>query len=274
MIAITTTDLHLREGPGTSYRSLAVLPVGTRLDVVAIAPGWTQIPGRGWVSSAYLRAETSSGSYWLPDLYNSQARLSSTESRHARLTLEPFGEGAERAHRIVELLDVEHSARYQPAAGKTYCNIYATDFAHAWGAFLPRTWWTADVIERMRLGEMLQPVYAETVTELNANALCDWLYMFGQQYGWTSHASADELQRAVNAGGIGVICAARTDPTRSGHITVCVPEDALHKAARKLEGGPVTSPLQSQAGTTNRAYHVTAWWGAALYRKYGFWSHT
>ena len=275
MIAITTTDLHLRQGPGSSYRSLAVLPIGTRLDVVAIAPGWTEVLGRGWVSSAYLRPGQSDVTPLpLPDLYSPHAQLGSVEARHARLSLEAVGEGAERAHRIIELLDVEHSARYQPAAGKTYCNIYATDFAHLWGAFLPRTWWTQDAIRQIQAVGEMRPAYAQTVTELNANALYDWLWLYGTQYGWTSHASADELQRTVNAGGIGVICAARTDPTRSGHITVCVPETATHRASRKIEGGPVISPLQSQAGTTNRAYHVTAWWGAAVYRKYGFWSHT
>jgi hypothetical protein len=273
MIAITTTDLNLRAGPGTSHTLLAVLAAGARLEVAAITPGWTQVPGRGWVSSAYLRAALDGAALPVSDLFSSAARLDSTEGRHARLSLEAVGEGTERAHRIVQLLDVERSARYRPAAGKTYCNIYATDFAHAWGAFLPRTWWTPDALRRLQVGEQVKPVYAETVTELNANALYDWLNAGRSVWGWQRHDTADELQQAVNGGRIGVICAARTDASRSGHITVCVPEDATHKAARKVDGGPVSSPLQSQAGTRNFAYHVTAWWGGAQFRGFGFWSH-
>ena len=117
MIAITTTDLHLRQGPGSSYRSLAVLPIGTRLDVVAIAPGWTEVLGRGWVSSAYLRPGQSDVTPLpLPDLYSPHAQLGSVEARHARLSLEAVGEGAERAHRIVQLLDVDHIGR-PPSTG-------------------------------------------------------------------------------------------------------------------------------------------------------------
>ena len=35
---------------------------------------------------------------------------------------------AEQLTRIVEFLDVEHSARYQPGSGLTYCNIYTHDY--------------------------------------------------------------------------------------------------------------------------------------------------
>lgn len=57
---VTSADgLHLREGPGTSQRSLMVIPNGARVAVVSAAneEGWYPIMHngrRGWASGAYL----------------------------------------------------------------------------------------------------------------------------------------------------------------------------------------------------------------------------
>lgn len=45
-------------------------------------------------------------------------------------------------YEIIRWLDVENSKRYEPSDGKTYCNIYAYDFAYCLGLFIPRIWWT------------------------------------------------------------------------------------------------------------------------------------
>jgi len=271
MTLTTTTDLNLRSGAGTQYPSLAVLPAGTRLRRLATSGAWCQVEtaggDTGWCNSAYLRPDAPQlGAIPLPDLYSPAVSLSSTVARHARL---PVNLGRE-AWEVLEALDVEHSARYRPADGRTYCNIYATDFAHACGLFLPRTWWLETAITRLRAGEAVKPVYGETVVELNANALHVWLEAWGAAYGWRRAANPTELQRVVNPGTIGLITAARTDPSRSGHITVCLPERGDRRAAY-LPDGSVMGPLQSQAGTVNRRYQTSVWWTGKQFRAHGFW---
>ncbi|HEU5165884.1 MAG TPA: hypothetical protein VFU29_10115, partial [Chitinophagaceae bacterium] len=62
--------------------------------------------------------------------------------------------------RIVNWLNVEKSThkRYQPGEGKTFCNIYAHDFCHLAGVYLPRVWWTQRAIEKLARSEVVQPL--------------------------------------------------------------------------------------------------------------------
>jgi len=173
---------------------------------------------------------------------------------------------AEELLAIVRYLDVERSARYQRAGTQTYCNIYACDYCHLAGAYLPRVWWRDPARD-------LPVKYGETVLELNANALHGWLDEFGDRFGWARAGSLDHLQAAANAGHEAVICARRKILKHPGHIAVVVPESAPHVAER--DGGGVHVPLQSQAGRSNVCFSCRPgrWWEGAQFQAYGFWIH-
>lgn len=163
---------------------------------------------------------------------------------------------------VVETLNVENSDRYEaePGRGPTYCNIYAYDVVSALGGYLPRVWWTDDAIRRIRQGETVEPVYDDTILEMNANALTQWFADFGADFGWERAADMTEAQNTANDGELGIIVAANEDPDASGHITVLMPETAETTATRD-EQGNVLVPTQSQAGRNNVEHGVgSAWW--------------
>ncbi len=178
--------------------------------------------------------------------------------------------------KIVDYLGVAHPAhlRYQARAGMTFCNIYATDYAFLASAYLPRVWWTDTALRRLTLGETLEAVYGQTVRELNANALHDWLDEHGVAFGWVRELDLSLLQTAANAGEVCLIIAQRRDLNRSGHISVVVPEQGAHQARRSAEG-EVLRPLESQAGTRNFAREVSAsaWWASERFQSFAFWRH-
>jgi peptidoglycan hydrolase-like protein with peptidoglycan-binding domain len=174
---------------------------------------------------------------------------------------------------IIEWLDVDNSAnlRYQPITAATYCNIYAYDYCYLAGVFLPRVWWKSKALIDLAAGKSVQPIYDDTVTEINANSLLEWLKDFGAAFNWQRTSSLEEMQNAANNGQVAIICAANIKPNHSGHIVTVVPETASHKAERK--DGLVVKPLQSQAGRTNRRYQTDNWWVrlAENFREHGFW---
>jgi hypothetical protein len=210
----------------------------------------------------------------------SRSRLDSTNDRHSPLKgfqpqPRPAGQSdAERCtalHSIIQSLDVEHSERYV-RTGSTFCNIYAYDVSYLAGVYLPRVWWMAKALLEISRGGNPGVVYAKTVRELNANALFDWLSEWGDEFGWQRCANLNALQDAANRGAVGVICAQRKDLSRSGHITVVVPESAGRTAERT--GQTVTRPLQSQAGARNKQYFANQWWVDLdiQFRAHGFWA--
>lgn len=93
---------------------------------------------------------------------------------------------------------MEHSQRYQRESSKTFYNIYGYDVVTAMGGYIPRVWRTSAVIRRIRAGQNIQPVYGQTVHELNANALTDWMHTYGGEFGWRKaapeEAEEDNLQ--------------------------------------------------------------------------------
>ena len=107
-------------------------------------------------------------------------------------------------------------------------------------------------------GEALPVIYDKTVRELTANDLHRWMGDWGAGFGWQPCASVDDLQSRVNGGGLGVITAQRVDLSKSGHITVVLPENPQHAALRPPAG--IVAPLQSQAGRTNKPYFASRWW--------------
>lgn len=177
--------------------------------------------------------------------------------------------------KIVQWLDVGNAKhlRYQPTKA-TFCNIYAYDFCHLAGAYLPRVWWTGAAIQRLARGETVEAAYDSTVDEQRANDLFRWLRDFGPQFGWRRTGTLTKLQSEVNGGAVGIIVARRTMEAASGHIVVVVPETDQHRAKRN-GAGEVLAPLQSQAGRKNFRYGNgrPAWWAGAEMAEHAFWIH-
>lgn len=158
--------------------------------------------------------------------------------------------------------------RYQPTANATFCNIYAHDYCKLAGVYLPRVWWKADAITKWKAGQNVAPQYGVTLSEVTANALVGWFKDYGATFGWRSSDSLTELQDEANKGSVVVIVGRAPG---HGHIVAVVPETDTHKAKRNAAGA-VTTPLQSQAGSTNFNYGATSnWW--TTHTDPGFWIH-
>jgi hypothetical protein len=177
---------------------------------------------------------------------------------------------------IIDYLNVEKAAhvRYQPAGGRTFCNIYAHDFCLLAGVYLPRVWWTGDAIERLARGENVEPKLGATIDEQRANDLFRWLRAFGPRFGWRQTGTLTKLQTETNIGAIGLIVARRVEDGRPGHITIVIPETGDF-TARRDSSGDVIAPLQSQAGATNfsRGTGALNWWKKETFGDSAFWIH-
>lgn len=172
---------------------------------------------------------------------------------------------------VVRWLGVEKHARYQPTHAATFCNVYATDYCHAVGAYLPRVYWLPSALASMAAGQVAAPALGRTAYELSANALYRWLDERGESYGWERLASLDDIQSAANEGRAAIICGRRTNEAAPGHISVVAPESSWLEAMRV--SGQVVLPVQSQAGGRNvELGHISAWWRGAEFAAYGFWA--
>lgn len=169
--------------------------------------------------------------------------------------------------------DAEH-LRYQPRGGLTFCNIYAHDYCHLAGVFLPRVWWSSPALLKLADGEEVTPLIGDTIFEVRANDLFRWLRDFGPQFGWRRTGTLTKLQNEVNQGALGVIVARRKEDGRSGHIAMVVPE-TVEQQARRSAAGEISVPLQSQAGARNFRYgHGKAnWWNGEEFAESAFWIH-
>lgn len=177
---------------------------------------------------------------------------------------------------IIAWLGVEKPShrRYQPRSGFTFCNMYAHDYCHLAGVYLPRVWWTTPAIVAITQGRTVAPLYGNTIVEMRANDLFRWLRDFGPGFGWRQAGTLDELQQEVNQGAIGLIVARRKLENASGHILPVVPETEEHRARRGTDGA-VIAPLQSQAGARNFAYGTSTvgWWRDEKFAESAFWIH-
>lgn len=177
---------------------------------------------------------------------------------------------------IIDYLAVDDAShlRYQPRTGVTFCNIYAHDYCHLAGAYLPRVWWTPDAIERLARGETVTPRLGSTVDEQRANDLFRWLRAFGPRFGWRQTSTLTKLQTEANAGALGLIVARRVVDGKSGHIVMVVPETGSEQA-RRDSAAEVIAPLQSQAGAANfrRGTGRLNWWKGAEFAESAFWIH-
>jgi len=164
--------------------------------------------------------------------------------------------------------------RYQSRDGLTFCNVYAHDYCHLAGVYLPRVWWTPKAIETLAQGKPIEPLYGDTIDEVRANSLFRWLRDFGPRFGWRQTGALDKLQLEANQGAIGLIVARRKEDGRSGHIVTVVPETDDQRARRDANGA-VIAPLQSQAGSRNFQYGTgqVNWWKGEQFAESGFWIH-
>lgn len=177
---------------------------------------------------------------------------------------------------IIDWLEVNNPAfaRYQPRDGLTFCNIYAHDYCHLAGVYLPRVWWTPKALVSLNHDEEVAPHLGATIAEMRANDLFRWLRDFGMDFGWRQTGNLTKLQQAANQGAIGLILARRKEDGRSGHIVVAVPESTAHSAKRDANG-EVVAPLQSQAGAKNFQYGngKANWWKGEEFAESAFWVH-
>lgn len=179
---------------------------------------------------------------------------------------------------VVEALNVSESSRYKKGGGDTYCNIYAFDVVSAMGGYLPRSWWTDDSIKKIKNGESVEIKFAlnnsDTVREMNANQLTDWMKTYGAGFGWRKATDVGKAQEAANGGKIAILLAGRDKAEDSGHVNVILPETEQHKAKYDAAGN-FDMPLQSQAGRTNFKYksnhYSTPWWEGNAYRDGAAW---
>jgi hypothetical protein len=299
-----TATLQRVDASGLNLRSAPVVRPDTKVAVLArghmvelIGPsrreGWVQVSTSidgetvtGYVASRFLvendRFEESEPAEGVREVHLRENRPEvrpDVDGKRAfplgapdRPTRNPSGAREEKLaalHAIVDWLDVETNARYLPGGSRTFCNIYAHDYCYLASVFLPRVWWNGRALARLQAGAPVSPTYGETVRELSANSLFDWLHEWGTEFGWRRVFDLDALQEAANDGGVGVIVAQRHDRNASGHIAVVVPENDEHAAIRSE--GRVTRPLQSQAGTNNHRYNTLHWWTHRRFREAAFW---
>jgi hypothetical protein len=304
------SDLRVRSEPEidkTNPRKnvIADLPDGHPVRAVSDVPvrGFLEIETslrgalvRGFASATYLRPVRSAQAPSPPPPATSQLAAISMPRKAGQLTrrrdpagahsLKEPGHPARRGttpealkaelEAIIDWLAVDNPAhnRYIGGLGKTFCNIYAHDYCHLAGVYLPRVWWTPGAIERLGAGEAVTPLYGATIREMRANDLFRWLVDFGPRFGWRQTGTLAKLQTEVNLGAIGLIVARRRIEGKSGHIVMVVPETAAH-SARRDRFGAVTHPLQSQAGRVNfrRGIGTRDWWRGAEFAESAFWVH-
>ena len=119
--------------------------------------------------------------------------------------------GAHKQRQIIKELDVENSPRYKPGGGKTYCNIFVSDFLDAMG---------------------LPPTHVEGGVELSANAMIEWLASpKGAGTGWIE-ADRETALGAAERGHVVLITYFQHARGRSGHIAIVLPEGTIAQAGK------------------------------------------
>jgi hypothetical protein len=289
--------LNLRTSPEvTPHNILAVIPRAhevSKLEESQVAQWWrvrtslNASPLEGFVNSRFLR----------PALEPAEAFREITAVHLPTNGISVTRQGASRAHPLTEVppvkrratdprqtrvdalasllewFGVESGKRYLRTGGSTFCNIYAYDYVFMSDAYLPRVWWTAQALLKLREGQSVPVKYGETVEELSANALNDWFKNWGEQFHWKRVFSLTEMQKEANDGKVCITVARAKQHTHNGHghIVAVVPETSTFRALR--EGGEVTKTVQSQAGNHNHDYVVQRWWDDGSYADFGHWIH-
>jgi len=301
---VTATGLNLRSQPVVKPSTrLATLNQGQLVRQVgdSTVPGWIEVEAqlgatlfRGFVSAQHLAAAQAPSApppapasvvppavHLIPPrgVRTAKTAMASALAPVAGMPAvrKPSDSAAKKIaalHAAIAWLDSPTGGRWAPGAGKTYCNIYAYDYANLAGVYLPRVWWMDKALMAIAKGETPSASYGETVREMNANSLFDWLAHWSDDYGWRRLTTPDEAQAAANVGEAVIICAKRKDLARSGHITAVAPEPGAPGGLSAVrEGGKVTKPLLSQAGETNFQYRAGNFYRGDQFQAFGFWAH-
>jgi hypothetical protein len=299
---VTATSLNLRVAPTTQGNTpVAALPQHTLVNLLGPSvDGWSRVRCQlnggdliGYVSTRYLSVPTPEShaiaALAMPAIPPVQLASDNADATRSAVggRAFPLGEpdrpgcrreanAAQKCHDlkgIADWLAVQTSARYR-RSGVTYCNVYAADYCYLAGAYLPRVWWMDRALASIIGGTVPPVAYGQTVREMRADDLHQWLIEYGEQFGWRRVFDATALQSAANAGGVGVICADRAAAGLPGHISIVIPEDAAHEAVRDADGH-VTQPLQTQAGGKNFRYGSAGpqWWLGKQFQSFVFFVH-
>ena len=177
---------------------------------------------------------------------------------------------------IIAYLAVDKASfkRYQPHDGLTFCNIYAHDYCHLAGVYLPRVWWTPGAIERLAQGQTVSRSSARPSTS-SAPTICSAgcaISARASDGGRPARSTTCSKGRTRARSASSWRVAKRT--ARSGHIVAVVPETQDQHAKRDATGA-VIAPLQSQAGARNFPYGTNTlnWWKGAEFAESAFWLH-
>lgn len=174
-------------------------------------------------------------------------------------------------HDFVKWANVENPdhKRWYPSNGRTFCNIYAHDYCHAAGVYLPRVWWMADAIQRQLRLEQTSAVYGQSVYEMDANGLYEWLVHWGPAFGWKRARSLEHLQGCANRGAVALISAANADWRAPGHIAIVLPENRNARAIRA--NSQVFLPLVSETGVQPMTCGTPGkeWWRREPFDRFG-----
>lgn len=179
-----------------------------------------------------------------PTLHHDQALRANASKRAFTLT-EPYPAPLtcpltlEQIQGVVEWLDVENSARWQPTATATYCNVYAHDLLHVLGLYLPRVWW----YKPEAVTSETEVVYAKTVREMSANSLHDWMRDYGHLYGWETSNTPPKADKHQP-----VVCIAKAH-RGSGHVVVRFGDKATQAGRTNKQWFPA-SDFEPKAGGT------------------------
>ena len=244
------------------------------------APGVTAVP---IPTPAAMPPTTGIAAVYMPRVAGSVTRRTQIAGAHSlndagqprRVGTSPDALRAE-LEAIADWLAVDKAShvRYQPRGRATFCNVYAHDYCHLAGVYLPRVWWTPAAIEALAQGLLVEPKLGKTIDEQRANDLFRWLRDFGLRFGWRRTSTLTKLQVEVNQGAVGLVVARRVNDGLSGHVAMVVPETNDHRARWNADG-EVVAPLQSQAGATNFRYGrgKTDWWKGPQFADSAFWLH-
>jgi hypothetical protein len=288
--------LFIRSEPAVQNNTKkALLPMGqavTKKAEASVKPWWevtTTLQGapiEGFVNSDFL---VPAASFVQPTAHSSispvHLRTTNSVTRNGAARAFPLNEANQPTRdvngtasdkvaelgKIIKWLDVENKARYIPQSSTTFCNVYSYDYCFLANVYLPRVWWMPGALAKLMSGTPQSPVYGQTVEELTANRIFNWLKEFGPDFGWRRTFDLTEIQNAANDGQVGIICAQRVDLHRPGHICPVAPETSTQKAVRN--GSTVVKPLQTNAGGHNFQYIARIWWTTEQFREFGFWIH-
>lgn len=125
---------------------------------------------------------------------------------------------------VIRFLDVENSLAFREKGAKTYCNVAAYQFCHQMGVYIPRVFWSRSAFAKIVAGDSVPVEYGKTVFEMSANALFDWFFEFGKDFGW-QQADVDNLPKNK-------LILAIVKRKESGHIAIIKPNGNSWEAGR------------------------------------------